>query len=155
MPPTTAAQTAQQTRSGWSRLHQRTDALRGVVASLDAGRPLTWDDDLADAFDDLDDLLATLHGTWSRRLQCRIDLVLESGRLGLTEAVADAWAATARDLPGLRRALDEHAARPRVRALDRAEQRLVAIAAGRATFTDPVDLSAAAGASLVASARAA
>lgn len=134
-------------------MHTRTAAVREVVASLDAGLPLPGGDTGSGAFADLDDLLLALHGVWSRRLGGRIDVALETDDHSLAESVMEAWVATAADLPGVRRALDEHANRPALRQVVRHEHRTVAVAAGLATFDDHAGTSAAAGARLVSAAR--
>ncbi|GAB3259154.1 hypothetical protein GCM10027448_30860 [Nocardioides dilutus] len=120
------------------------------MADLDAGRPLP---EGVDGFADRGELLRELHGTWSRRLSGRLDLALETDDHDLSESVARAWLGTAEDLPGIRRILDEHADHPAVRHARRIELRTVAVAAGLATFDDPVASSARTGAVLVGSLR--
>lgn len=134
------------TRSSWDRMHARTASLREVVADLDAGRPLRT---AVEGFADRGELLRELHGIWARRLGGRLDLALETDDHDLAESVARAWQDTADDLPGVRRALDEHADHPALQHVQRAELRTVAVAAGLATFDDPVASAARAGAVLV------
>lgn len=141
------------TSSAWDTVHTRTAALRDVVATLDAGHELPWEASTAAHFDDRDDLLQALHGVWSRRLQGRIDLALELDERSLEQGVAAAWIHTSVDLPGVRRVLDEHADEPALRHADRIELRAVAVAAGLATFDDPIARSATAGARLVGAVR--
>ena len=135
----------------WERVHAHTASLREVIAALDAGRPLP--DAAAGAFVDRDELLLALHGVWSRRLNGRIDVALETDDRELAACVARAWLDTADDLPGVRRALDEHADVPALRHMVQTEHRAVAVAAGLATFDDRLATSAAAGASFVAGVR--
>ena len=130
----------------WDRVHARTSSLREVIADLDAGRPLP---STADAFADRGELLRALHGTWSRRLNGRLDLALETDDHDLTDSVARAWLDTVDDLPGVRRILDEQADHQALRHVRRIELRTVAVAAGLATFDDPVATSARVGASFV------
>ena len=134
----------------YDRFHTRSASLREVVARLDAGRDLPQS---VPGFADMDDLLAGLHGVWSRRLHGRIDLALETDDHDLAVSVGHAWMLTAIDLPGVRRALDEHADDPSLQALLRVEHRAVAVAAGLATFDDPGSVSARIGARFVASLR--
>jgi hypothetical protein len=133
-----------------SELHTRSASLREVVARLDQGRDLPR---LVPGFEDEDDLLQALHGVWSRRLNGRIDLALETDDHDLTVSVGDAWLLTALDLPGVRRLLDEHADRPSLQPHFRVEHRTVAVAAGLATFDDPGAVSARIGARFVANLR--
>lgn len=135
--------------SAWSALHLRSAVLRDVVAAVEAGAELPWDDRLAAVFGDRDELLRALHELWGRRLDGRIDIALETDDQPLADAVADAWLATVEDLPGVRRVLDEHADEPGLRQLERAQLRAVAVAAGLATFADPIAVSATAGARFV------
>jgi hypothetical protein len=135
----------------WTRVHAQTASLREVVAALDAGLPLP--DSTSGGFADRDEVLLALHGVWSRRLHGRIDVALETDDHELTECVARAWLDTADDLPGVRRALDEHAAEPVLRLVLRNEHRSIAVAAGLATFDDPRATSAAAGSRFVAAVR--
>ena len=140
-------------RTAWSTVHSRSAALREVVRQLDAGRPLPWDSMTAAVFGDRDELLQALHELWSRRLHGRIDLALETDHHELRESVARAWIETVEDLPGVRRVLDEHADEPALRQLERTQLRAVAVAAGLATFGDPIAHSATAGGQFVASLR--
>ena len=131
-------------------LHTRSATLREVVAGLDSGRSLPQ---LVAGFADEDELLQALHGVWSRRLNGRIDLALETDDHDLAVSVGDAWLLTALDLPGVRRVLDEHADRHSLQPHFRVEHRTVAVAAGLATFDDPGSVSARIGARFVASLR--
>jgi hypothetical protein len=132
------------------QMHTRSASLREVVAHLDAGRPLPA---VAPGFTGPDDLLQALHGAWSRRLNGRIDLALETDDRDLAVSIGHAWLLTAADLPGVRRVLDEHADAAVLRPLLRIEHRTVAVAAGLATFDDPARVSAGNGARFVAALR--
>jgi hypothetical protein len=135
--------------TAWTTVHARTAALREVVATLDDGHDLPWDETTAALFGSPAELLQELHALWSRRLQGRLDLALEVDERCLEESVAAAWVQTAADLPGVRRVLDEHADEPALRQLERNELRMIAVAAGLATYDDPIARSASAGARLV------
>jgi hypothetical protein len=135
----------------WTRVHARTASLREVVAALDAGRPLP--DPEGTPFADRGQLLLALHGVWARRLGGRIDVALETDDHELAECVRRAWLDTADDLPGVRRALDEHAGDPVLQHVLRNEHRTVAVAGGLATFDDPIASSSAAGAAFVTALR--
>jgi hypothetical protein len=137
----------------WAAVHTRSAALREVVRLLDDGQVLPWDAATTAVFRDREDLLQALHEVWSRRLNGRIDLALETDDHELCESVARAWIETVDDLPGVRRVLDEHADEPAVRQLERTQHRVVAVAAGLATFSDPIAHSATVGARFVASLR--
>jgi hypothetical protein len=135
----------------WSRVHAHTASLREVITALDAG--LSLPDSEAGSFADRDEVLLALHGVWSRRLHGRIDVALETDDHELADCVAQAWLDTADDLPGVRRALDEHADEAVLRRVLRNEHRSIAVAAGLATFDDPRATSAATGARFVAAVR--
>ena len=139
--------------AAWSTVHSRSTALREIVRLLDEGHDLPWDAATAVVFRDRDDLLQGLHELWSRRLHGRIDLALETDDHELDESVSRAWIETVDDLPGVRRVLDEHADEPALRQLERTQLRAVAVAAGLATFSDPIAHSATAGAQFIASLR--
>lgn len=140
------------TSTSWQRYHDRADALRAVLARLDtapAGE-LPWDDALARVFLDPDDLLEALHAMWTRRLLGRVDVALELGSGSLREAVAEAWQAAVDELRAVRVLLDRHADTEVVRRCAAGEHRLLAVAAGLATLSDPTWHSARLGAALVA-----
>lgn len=145
------------TGDAWSNVHARSAALREVIANLDAGGDLpvdpVTDPATASVFADREELLLALHETWSRRLHGRIDVALEVDDHQLEESVARAWLETVADLPGVRRVLDAHADHPALRQPERTQLRAVAVAAGLATFADPIAHSATAGAEFVESLR--
>ena len=150
---TTSSPTTRTTTSGrsWEAYHHRAQAVRSVLAELDATHSdeLPWDDELAQDFLDRDDLLEALHAAWTRRLLGRVDLALETGTGTPEESVRAAWLATRRDLPGLRDLLDRYADSEVARRCVAGEHRLLAVAAGLATLSDPTAHSAALGAALV------
>jgi hypothetical protein len=143
--------------TAWDTYHHRATALRSVIADLDrsGSSTLPWDDELATAFDNPDDLLVALHDLWTRRLAGRVDLALEIDEHESAESVALAWREVADELPGVRRVLDRNEDDPVLRDSERHEHRLLAVAAGAATIGDPPSRSAAAGERLVARIRAA
>lgn len=136
---------------GWDRYHQRADAVRAVLAELDRAprADLPWNDELAAVFLDRDDLLEALHAVWTRRLLARVDLELEIGTGTPRESVEKALRATAEALPALRALLDQNAGSEVSRRCVAGEHRLLAVAAGLATLSDPAPYSARRGAALV------
>ncbi len=137
--------------TAWDTYHRRASALRRVIADLDraGSSTLPWNDELAVVFDDPDDLLVALHDVWARRLAGRVDLALEIDEQESGESVALAWREVADELPGVRRVLDRQADNPVLRHSASQEHRMLAVAAGDATISDPLSHSAAAGARLV------
>jgi len=133
--------------TAWDTYHRRADALTDVVAELDrTGRTdLPWDDHLAATFRDRGDLLVALHDLWSRRLMGRLDLALELHDIP-GSATAEAWAAVAAELPGVRRVLDAYADDPALARGRATELRAVALAAGVAGLGESLERSAAKGA---------
>ena len=138
--------------TAWDTYHRRASALRRVIADLDrsGSSTLPWNDELAADFDDPDDLLVALHDVWTRRLAGRVDLALEIDEQESGESVALAWREVADELAGVRRVLDRQADNPVLRHSRRQEHRLLGVAAGVATISDPLGHSAAAGERLVA-----
>jgi hypothetical protein len=139
--------------TAWETHHQRSAALRDVLATLDAGTTeLPWNDGLERVFTDRAGLLVALHDHWSRHLAARLDLALELHDIP-EASVAEAWAAVAAQLPGVRRVLEQYAAHPAL-ALSRARaDRMVAVAAGVAALDDPLAVAAARGAAFLERAR--
>jgi hypothetical protein len=115
-----------------------------VVRAVEAGAPLPADGDR-------DELLVALHDHWSRQLLSRIDVALELGAGTPEASVAVAWRSALRDQPGVHRLLEAEAANPALRVSRRSLFASVAVAAGLATFDDPVALRAAAGERFLAS----
>jgi hypothetical protein len=140
----------------WDTYHRRSAALQDVVATIEAnpGNDLPWPDIAAETFSGPDDLLVALHDKWTRRLEGRIELFLETDDSDLETSVANAWHAVATELPGVRALLDRYVDHPALRHHEIAEHRLVAIAAGRATTVDPMRASAWAGSQFVRQLRA-
>jgi hypothetical protein len=136
----------------WDTYHRRATAVRRVIADLDrsGSSELAWDDELAAAFDDPDDLLVALHDVWNRRLASRVDLALEIDEHESAESVALAWREVADELAGVRRVLDRQADNPVLCHSRCQEHRMLAVSAGVATIGDPTSRSAAAGERLVA-----
>ena len=143
--------TGQQTgrSSGWESYHLRADAVKGVLARLERSIELPWDDDLASVFLDPDDLLEALHAVWTRRLLARVDLALETGTGTPRQSVEEAWRGTRAQLPALRALLDRYEGTEVARRCAAGEHRLMAVAAGLATLSDPAPHSARIGAELV------
>jgi hypothetical protein len=138
--------------NAWDTYHRRSTALRRVVSDIDrsGSSELPWNDELAAAFDDPDDLLVALNDVWTRRLAARVDLALEIDEHESRESVALAWREVADELTGVRRVLDRQADHPALRHSRRQEHRMLAVSAGVATIGDPASRSAAAGERLVA-----
>ena len=152
---TTTGQSSHRT-GGWQSYHLRSEAVKGVLARLDRSTGsvgLPWDDDLASVFVDPDDLLEALHAVWTRRLLARVDLELEMGTGTPRGSVETAWRATRTQLPALRALLDRYADTDVAQRCVAGEQRLMAVAAGLATLSDPAPRSARLGAELVATFR--
>ncbi|MCW2868444.1 MAG: hypothetical protein JWR20_2632 [Marmoricola sp.] len=131
----------------WTRLHRRSDVLRAVVETLDADRvgTLPWDlPGVAENFTDESDLVGALLLRWHARLGANLDRELAREPLDLPGAVVAAWARTAEEHPGIRRAADEALVDPLtaaleqtvLRARDRERARLAA-AAGLAPESHP------------------
>jgi hypothetical protein len=119
-------------------------AVLRVVRAVEAGAPLPADGDR-------DELLLALQGHWSRQLLSRIDVALELGADTPMASVALAWRSAVRDQPRVHRLLEDEADNPVLRTGRRGLLASVAVAAGLATFDDPVSVSAAAGQALLAS----
>ena len=140
--------------AAWDTLRRRAAALRGIVDDLERSGGAGWPPDaVGDVFATEDDLLIALHDLWSRRLEARVDLALETDQRPPEESVAAAWRQVAAELPAVRRLLDRHAADPALRASEQHEHRLLALATGRAALGDPLPVAAAAGAAYVDSFR--
>lgn len=135
--------------TAWETYHRRAAALRDVVTRVERDGELVWDPDV---FADEADVLVALHDLWTRRLETRIDLALELHDIP-GDSVAEAWREVAAELAGVRRVLDAHAHDPALAAHELHEHRLVAVAVGLATLSDPVAHSARLGRAYVAKVR--
>lgn len=124
----------------WQRVHLRSAGVRDLLDDLDAriaaGEPAhaVRIDRVPEGYDDLDDLLVQVYGTWIRRLQARLEQAWELDvpltDVGPEHAAAAAWATTARELPGARALLDAYADRPALRRLRASEENWMALTAG-------------------------
>ena len=122
-----------------------------VVRAIEDGATLDPDSELVAAYGGRDALLLDLHGHWSRQLLSRIDVALELGADTPVASVAVAWRSALRDQPGVHRLLEAEAGNPVLRSARRSMFASVGVAAGRATFDDPVSISAPIGERLLAS----
>ncbi|HEV7647963.1 MAG TPA: hypothetical protein VGP26_07375 [Actinophytocola sp.] len=115
---------------GWDEYYRRRDALNSVIERGELFVP--------DPFAGPTEVLLALHHRWSLQLAGRVELATDSGDPAddPADAVGAAWRAAAAANPALLRLLDEHADHPPLRALIRAEQRMLARAAG---LTGPED----------------
>lgn len=140
--------------SAWDTYHRRSRALRGIVDELERTGGSEWPAGaVGDVFTTEADLLVALHDLWSRRVGARVEQALELDSRPPELSVADAWRQVADELRGVRRVLDRHAADPALRASEQHEHRLLALAVGRAGFSEPLSVAAAAGAVYIASFR--
>jgi hypothetical protein len=142
----------------WADFYRRRDAIDQVLAY--AGRH----DDAALPFDELTqvpaifgsraELALALQYKWSQALTGRVTVALADAErapeVDHVQAVADAWRATARANPQLRRLLDEHEPDSDFREALRAEQRMLAYAAGLADLAEPADEATRIGAAFLA-----
>ena len=139
----------------WETYHRRSAVVQEVVRRLDRSvdGQLPWPDiaGATEAFRDSGELLAALQERWHAALATRVELALETGSGDLTGDVAAAWHGLARELPGLRRVLDRHAAHPALIHARRSELRMLAMAAGLATLETPIPVAAEAGEALAGS----
>lgn len=128
-------------------------ALRVVRAIEDGSTAgaLPWNAELAATYGTRDELLVALHEHWSRQLLSRIDSALEVGSDSPAASVAVAWRSALRDQPHVHRLLEAEAANPALAPARRTLHASVAVAAGLATFDDPVLASAALGERYLAS----
>ena len=142
--------------NAWDTFHSRAAAIRAVVEELDttATTDPRWTDELAEVFDGPDDVLVALHDVWTRRVTARVEMALDLGQDLPAESVENAWFEVAAELPGVRRVLDAHAQDEVLQQLDRHEHRLLAIAAGIVSPSDPLEYAARAGRRLVTNLRA-
>ncbi|MGH3713119.1 MAG: hypothetical protein ACRDT4_06595 [Micromonosporaceae bacterium] len=137
--------------TAWERYHRRAAIVRQVLARLEAtGGTAPWQE-YAEVFGDRDDLLRELHRVWSTRLAARVENALECDHHEQLTSVVQAWREVAAELPALRRLLDQHAGDPAIWRATRREHRMLAVAAGLATLTDPEDHAVAEGVRLTTS----
>ncbi|GGO93223.1 hypothetical protein GCM10011584_31430 [Nocardioides phosphati] len=135
--------------NAWEIHHRRTDALRDVVTTLDAGGDLPWSPSLAELFADRDGLLLALHDLFARRLAGRIDLALELHDIP-EASIPEAWQAVADELPGVHRLLQTYADEPALARANAHLHRTVAVAAGLVALDAPLATAAAAGRAFLA-----
>ena len=141
--------------TNWETYRRRAAALQEVVRTLDmtGSDEVPWTEATAAVFAGPDDVLVALHDLWTRRLQSRIDLELETDNGQMIDGAANAWHSVAAELPGVRRVLDRYENHPSLDHHERSEHRLLAVAAGLATLGDPISRSARLGADFVRSIR--
>jgi hypothetical protein len=142
----------------WADFYRRRDAIDQVLAHArrhQAAR-LPFDElDAAQVFDSRDELALALQYKWSCLLTGRLAVALADAErtqdADQVDAVAAAWRTTARQHPELRRLLDNHAkvGDAEFRAALRAEQRMVAHAAGLADADEPAEETARIGAAFL------
>lgn len=139
--------------TAWENYRRRAAVVRQVLERLETttGPAVHWYDvpGVAEVFADREDLLRELHRVWSTRLAARVETALECGDGDLAGEVMKAWREVAAEAPALRRVLDHHAGDPAIWYAERREHRMLAVAAGLATLSDPEDRAVAAGIRLV------
>jgi hypothetical protein len=124
----------------WTDFYRRRDAIDLVLAR--AQRNQAFDDIASDVFGGSDELALALQYKWSQQVHGRVAVALAEAEhapdVDHVAAVATAWRTTARRHPELRRILDEHVpAGDEFAAAVRAEQRMLALAAGLADAGEP------------------
>lgn len=126
---------------GWDCFYRRRDAINAVLDSAtkqpETGLPFSELPEVTEVFDSHEDLALALQYKWSQRLSGQINLALsdaEQRDIDHVDAVSAAWRATAAVNPVLRRLLDRYTDEggPRFQAALRAEQCMLALAAGLA-----------------------
>jgi hypothetical protein len=141
---------------GWADHYRRRDAIELVLATDGDRLPYADLESVRAAFPSREDLALALRYRWTQALTGRLDVALteaeRSADVDHVGAVAAAWRATARQQPALRRLLDGYTpeAGERFRRSVRAEQRMVALAAGLAGPDEPGDEAARVGAAFLA-----
>jgi hypothetical protein len=146
----------------WDDFYARRDAIDAVLAYAQrheqAALPF---EDVAEArsvFADREELALALQYKWSQALMGQVAVALSEVErtpdVDHVEAVASAWRKAAARQPALRSLLDRHAgdtdASPEFHAALRAEQRMIAFAAGLAETGEPADEVARIGAAFLA-----
>lgn len=111
---------------GWDEYYRRRDALNGVIERGELSVP--------EPFTGPTEVLLALHHRWSLQLVGRVELAAAAD--DPVDAVGAAWREAAAANPALLALLDEYTDHPPLRALIRAEQRMLARAAG---LTGPED----------------
>ena len=149
---------------GWQDFYQRRDAIDMVLAHAGrhpgAGLPLNELPEVQAVFADRESLALALQYKWSQALMGRIAVALtdadQTEDIDQVVAVATAWRLAARQQPALRDLLDTHTsdAGDEFRGAVRAEQRMLAFAAGLAEPSEPADETARIGAAFQALIRA-
>ncbi|HVV21762.1 MAG TPA: hypothetical protein VHF06_20175 [Pseudonocardiaceae bacterium] len=142
----------------WEDFYRRRDAISSVLAFAQrtegADLPFEELDDVPAVFADREELALALQYKWSQALQGRVAVALSDAERALdvdhVEAVAAAWRTTAAEQPALRRLLDGYRGGPAFREAVRAEQRMIAHAAGLAENDEPADEAARIGAAFIA-----
>ncbi len=137
----------------WADFYRRRDAIDLVLTR--AQRDEAFDDIAREVFGGSDELALALQYKWSQQVHGRLAVALaEAGHapdVDHVAAVAAAWRTTAREYPALRRVLDEHVSMGDGFAeAVRAEQRMLALAAGLADASEPPEETARIGAAFQA-----
>ena len=99
----------------WTTYHRREDAMRDVIAAVDARADGRLPMDLpgvAETFGDDKALLGALQLGWHTALGGRIERELDRAPHDPEGAIAAARRQTARELPGVRAVLDRYGERP-------------------------------------------
>lgn len=96
------------------------------------GTALPWErmPALSAEFEDLGDLLSTLHQRWYARFAARLDMVFEQSPADLAGAVRELWEQLTAEDPAWRAVLDAYREHPAVRVADERQRRLLAAATG-------------------------
>jgi hypothetical protein len=141
---------------GWADHYRRRDAIELVLATDGDRLPYADLESVRAAFPSREDLALALQYRWTQALTGRLDVAMvDAERFADVDhvgAVATAWRTTASRHPALRRLLDSYRAEagPRFRAAIRAEQRMMALAAGLAGHDEPAAEAARVGAAFLA-----
>lgn len=146
----------------WADYYERRDAIDLVLAHAErhpgTGLPFDGLDAVRAVFADREELALALQYKWSQVLMGRLGVALAQAEqtpdVDHVEAVAAAWRTAARKQPALRDLLDTHAADAAAgqafHEAQRAEQRMIAYAAGLAEVGEPAEESARIGAAFLA-----
>lgn len=146
----------------WTDFYARRDAIDSALAyaGRHEGAPLPFDelDDVRSVFADREELGLALQYKWSQALTGHVAVALSDAErtpdIDHVEAVATAWRTAAAKQPEVRALLDAYAASgqagERFREAQRAEQRMLAHAAGLAETGEAADEVARIGAAFIA-----